>query len=92
MVRILEATYIEGYKIGLRFNTGEYGVVDLSDVLQRYDAAAPLRNAEEFKKFYLDEWPTLAWPCGFDLSPESLYEKATGKRISWITDFTPSEK
>ncbi|WP_028323916.1 DUF2442 domain-containing protein [Desulfatirhabdium butyrativorans] len=86
MIQILEATYIEGFKIALIFNTGEKGVVDLTDVVQKYDAAAPLRNPKEFEKFYLDEWPTLAWSCGFDLSPESLYERATGKKISWITE------
>jgi len=37
-----------------------------------------------FKRFTLDEWPTLVWPNGFDLSPEMLYERATGKRLSWL--------
>jgi hypothetical protein len=33
--------------------------------------------------FQLDEWPTIVWDCGFDLSPEYLYELATGKRPTW---------
>lgn len=80
MVGVNEATYQGDYKIWLRFNTGESGVVDLFDLIQRYKAAAPLLDPAEFRKFYLDEWPTLAWPCGFDLAPESLYERVTGKR------------
>lgn len=80
MVCVQEATYQGDYRIWLRFNTGESGVVDLSDLIRKYKAAAPLVDPAEFGKFYLDGWPTLAWPCGFDLAPESLYERVTGKR------------
>ncbi len=84
MIEICEAKYMEGYKIWLSFNTGEDGVVDLADLLLKYKVAAPLLDKNEFKNFYLDGWPTLAWSCGFDLAPESLYERATGKRVDWL--------
>ena len=83
MIEILEATYQEEYKVWLRFNTGESGVADLKDLLLKYKVAAPLIDQNEFKKFYLDEWPTLAWQCGFDVAPETLYERVTGKRPEW---------
>ena len=83
MIEVVEAAYQEEFKIWLKFNTGESGVVDLKEVVQKYKIAAPLLDPNEFKKFYLDAWPTLAWSCGFDLAPESLYERATGKRQSW---------
>lgn len=83
MIEVVEAAYQEEFKIWLKFNTGESGVVDLKDLVQKYKAAAPLLDINEFKKFYLDGWPTLAWSCGFDLAPESLYERVTGKRQSW---------
>jgi hypothetical protein len=83
MIEVLEAAYREEYKVWIRFNTGESGVVDLRDLLLKHKAAAPLIDKNEFKKFYLDEWPTLAWPCGFDVAPESLYERVTGKRPNW---------
>jgi hypothetical protein len=54
-------------------------LVDLYDLIKKYKVAEPLLDINEFKKFYLDEWPTLAWTCGFDVAPESLYERATGK-------------
>jgi len=86
MIAVQEAKYQEEYKIWLKFNTGESGVVDLTDLLHKYKAAAPLLNIDEFKQFYLDDWPTIAWPCGFDLAPESLYERITGKRIAWLPE------
>ena len=85
VVQISEARYLDGYRIWLRFYTGEEGIVDLSDVIDRYPAAKPLKDKAVFAKFFLDDWPTLAWPCGFDYSPESLYERATGKHINWLT-------
>ena len=85
IVNIQEAHYLDGYRISLRSNTGEVGEVDLSDLLRRYPAAQPLLDPERFRNFYLDEWPTLAWPCGFDVAPETLYELATGKS-PWRTD------
>ncbi|OGQ88681.1 MAG: hypothetical protein A2512_03470 [Deltaproteobacteria bacterium RIFOXYD12_FULL_56_24] len=80
MIGVSEAKYQDGYKIWIKFNTGESGVVDLLDLIQKYKVATPLLATDEFKKFYLDGWPTLAWSCGFDLAPESLYERVTGKR------------
>ena len=83
IVDVAEARYLDGYRIWLRFNTGDTGVVDLQDLVYQYQAAKPLRNIEEFKQFYLDSWPTLAWTCGFDMAPETLYERATGKHHQW---------
>ncbi len=82
-IKVAQARYLDGYRIWLRFNTGEEGIVDLTDVLDRYPVAKPLKDKALFANFYLDGWPTLAWSCGFDYSPESLYERATGKQIHW---------
>ena len=74
-ISISEAKYRGEYRIWLRFNTGETGEVDLKDTIFAYKAAAPLRDPERFADFHLDSWPTLAWDCGFDIAPESLYQK-----------------
>ncbi|MGZ5050491.1 MAG: DUF2442 domain-containing protein [Methylobacter sp.] len=84
IVNVKAAHYLDGYRIWLEFNTGESGEVDLQDLVFKYKAAAPLRDIEYFQAFQLDEWPTLAWDCGFDVSPETLYERATGKVIEWL--------
>lgn len=84
MISVQSATYQNGYRIKLRFSNGETHVVDLASVIARYPAAKPLLDETEFRKFFLDEWPTLVWPCGFDLSPEALYELATGTPPAWF--------
>jgi len=53
----------------------------LSDIIQKFSAAQFLADKQVFRQFYLDDWPTLAWKCGFEFSPESLYERATGNRV-----------
>ena len=77
------ARYLEGYKIFVEFASGENGIVDLKDTVFRYEAATELRDQNRFRDFYLDDWPTIAWKCGFDLSPETLYELMTGCLPSW---------
>jgi len=84
MIDVQEAKYDGDYRIWLKFSSGEEGIVDLADIVARYPAARPLLDTEAFKQFFLDEWPTLAWSCGFDLSPERLYELATGKAPAWM--------
>lgn len=88
MVSIQQVKYEGHYKVWLKFNDGREGVVDLIDIPSRYKAAAPLQDEKVFATFYLDEWPTLAWPCGFDLSPEFLYERLTGKAPIWTNSMT----
>lgn len=84
IITIEEAKYIKDYRLWLRFNTGENGEIDLEDILRKYPIATSLLDIENFKSFYLDSWPTVAWECGFDLSPETLYEKVTGKELTWL--------
>lgn len=84
MVSIQEARYDGQYRIWIKFNTGESGVIGLADVIDRFKAANILKDQKQFAAFYLDEWPTLAWPCGFDLAPEFLYERLTGQQPVWM--------
>jgi hypothetical protein len=85
-VYLLEARYIKDFKIFLKFNTKESGEVDLKDIVYEYKVATALRDPIVFSNFYLDSWPTLAWECGFDIAPESLYIMVTGKtKIESIT-------
>ncbi|TAJ76053.1 MAG: DUF2442 domain-containing protein [Gallionellaceae bacterium] len=84
IVNVQEARHLDDYRVWLKFNTGESGEVNLQDMIFKHKVATPLRDIEQFKQFKLDAWPTLTWDCGFDVSPETLYEKATGKVIEWL--------
>ncbi len=80
IVTVQEARLAGEYRVWLKFSSGE---VDLKDLVFKYAAAAPLRDVEQFRQFHLDSWPTLAWDCGFDVSPETLYERLAGKAPAW---------
>lgn len=67
---------------GSSVSGGMSGVVDFTDILQKLPAAQTLADQKEFQRFYLDDWPTLVWPCGFDFSPEGLYARATGQSVT----------
>jgi hypothetical protein len=73
--RLIEAKYLKGYVIRLKFSDGLEGDVDLKDEI--YGAVfEPLRDIETFRSFRLDpELHTLVWPNGTDFSPEFLHEK-----------------
>jgi hypothetical protein len=91
IITLQTADYLDNYRLHLIFNTGESGIVDLQDLIFKYNAAAPLRDRTNFKEFKLDEWSTVTWDCGFDISPETLYERATGKQINWLQQNELSE-
>lgn len=88
---VTEARYVDGYRLAITFNTGESAVVDFSQMIAEILRAAPLQDAGLFKSFYLDGWPTLAWPCGFDIAPETLYQMATGKLPAWMAEAGSAE-
>jgi hypothetical protein len=84
IISVKTAKYLDAYRLNLVFDNGESGNVDLKDLIFKYDAASPLKDINYFKSFKLDEWATVVWDCGFDVSPELLYERATGKRVNWL--------
>jgi hypothetical protein len=83
MISVRRAHYLGSHLIDIEFSDGVSGVVDLRDTVSRYEAAAELRDPAKFADFHLDAWPTLVWPCGFDLAPEYLYERLTGSAPAW---------
>jgi hypothetical protein len=73
--RIVDAHYVSGFKIWIRFSDGVDGDVDLSRELTG-PIFEPLRDVEAFKHFELHpELHTLVWSNGADLAPEFLHEK-----------------
>ena len=83
MISVKSARHVKDHLVSIEFSDGASGVIDLRDVVNQYEAARELRDPAKFAQFQLDEWPTLAWPCGFDLAPEYLYELLTGSAPAW---------
>lgn len=60
------------HQLLLTFEDGTRGYVDLADRLHG-PMFEPLRDPAEFKKAFVDEFGSVCWPNGADLSGEMLY-------------------
>jgi hypothetical protein len=70
---VLEARYVTGHVIWLKFRDGTAGEVDLTAELTG-PVFEPLREVGLFKQFRIHpEFHTLVWPNGADVAPEYLY-------------------
>ena len=71
---VIEAKYIDNYKIWLAFNDGKQGEIDLKEKISKKSGVfEPLKDINYFKDFSIIN-DTLSWKNGADLAPESLYE------------------
>ena len=74
--RVAAITVLPGYRIGLSFNDGAKGTVDLSRLVGSPDAGmyATLRDSEYFDLAKL-ELGAVTWPNGVDLDPCWLHDE-----------------
>ncbi len=77
-VHVIDAKYLDGYRVEVQFNDGSAAEIDLSDSLHG-PIFEPLRNVEYFRSFTL-AGHTLTWPNGADFAPEYLASLAAGAR------------
>ncbi len=77
---IKDVSYIEGYKLRLKFENSEYKLVDLAPHLEG-KIFKPLKDISYFKLVSLNkDIDTIVWPNNADFSPDFLYE--TGEPIN----------
>ncbi len=70
--RIVEANYVSGYIVRVRFSDGSEGDIDLAEELHG-PVFEPLKNIDYFRRFTVHpELHTLVWPNGADFAPEFL--------------------
>lgn len=75
-----EVTPLPEYRLAVRFNNGENGIIDLSAELTG-EMFAPLRDPELFATAYQHpEMRTVAWANGADLAPEFLLDLLHGRQ------------
>ena len=73
--RLIDAKYMGGFTLHLRFSDGVEGNVDLVGELDG-EVFEPLKDVRYFQQFTLHpELHTLTWPNGADFAPEFLYER-----------------
>jgi hypothetical protein len=77
LIEVTDVTVIGHYRLRLTFSDGLVGDVDLSDIRDRGNLFADLRDPGYFALVRVDpEVGTIAWPNGLDLAPERLYREA----------------
>ncbi len=75
MLKVTDASYVEGYKVFLAFSDGKTGVADLKDVLWG-EMFEPLKDLSKFKNFSVSPiFDTICWENGADIAPEYLHDK-----------------
>jgi hypothetical protein len=71
---VLEARWVTGHTVWLRFRDGTVGDIDLGPSL-RGPVFEPLRDVEFFRQFQIHaDFETLVWPNGADFAPEFLHD------------------
>ena len=71
---VVEARWVAGHTVWLRFRDGTAGEIDLARSL-RGPVFEPLREVEFFRRFRIHpEFETLVWPNGADFAPEFLHD------------------
>lgn len=73
MVSLIEARYVDGFKVNLKFDDGVEKTVDLKAKLEG-EIFEPLKDPVYFADLkYNSELGTIVWENGADLAPEFLY-------------------
>jgi hypothetical protein len=71
---VIEARYVGGFLVWLRFRDGTAGQIDLEPQLWG-PVFEPLRDPAVFSQFKIDPiFHTLVWECGADIAPEFLHD------------------
>ena len=71
--RVIEARYVHGFVLWLKFSDGAEGEIDLRAELDG-PIFEPLKNIEFFKQFHIHpDLHTLVWPNEADFAPEFLH-------------------
>jgi hypothetical protein len=71
-LEVVQADYLDGHRLKLRFNDGVTKTVDLSTSLVG-SVFEPLKDIDFFKRFSI-KFNTVEWENGADFAPEYLYQ------------------
>jgi hypothetical protein len=77
---VTKAKYVKDFLIEVKFSGGTKKVIDFEPWLTE-PIVRPLKSKTYFERFFIDG-PTIAWPNGADIAPETLYEAEAVKLTS----------
>lgn len=81
MINIVQAHYVEARVVRLFFSDGCSGDFDVQPLIDRSTVMVkPLEDDVFFQDFFI-ELGALCWKNGFELSPESLYQKLSAQDL-----------
>jgi hypothetical protein len=88
LVHVVNAKYVDGYRIEVTFNNGQTGVADFDGALTG-PVFEELKDPEKFRLFKIDEeLDTIVWENGADMAPEYIYFRAFMNDSSLQQQFT----
>jgi hypothetical protein len=79
MRKVSKVRTLQGYRLGLEFEDGVSGTVDLSDLVGK-GVFALWCDRRSFEQVRIGSSGELVWGDQIDLCPDALYLKVTGKR------------
>jgi hypothetical protein len=78
-MKILTAKPLPNFRLELQFDSGEFGVVDLSSFAGK-GVFAVWENPGFFEQVAVTGDGAVEWPGEIDLCPDSLYLRMTGRK------------
>ncbi len=73
---VIKADFLEGYKLKIKFENGDSGIVDLSQYPQKSGVSSKFSDLSFFRNFKVSKTlGTIVWNKEADIAPETLYEK-----------------
>ena len=86
-IHVVNAKYIDGYRIEVTFDNGRKGIADFAGALKG-PVFEKLKDETEFRQFEVDkELETIVWANGADLAPEFVYFQTFKDDISLREQF-----
>src|SRR5215212_3926587 len=82
-MKIVFAKPLPAYRLELKFDNGESGVIDLSSMVGRGVFAA-WQQPNVFEQVSVTDVGAVEWPGGIDLCPDALYLQMSGKNIDEV--------
>jgi hypothetical protein len=87
IIHVVNAKYVDSYRIEVTFNNGRKGIADFTGTLKG-PVFESLKDESEFRRFEVDkELETIVWANGADLAPEYVYFQAFKDDLSLQEQF-----